>query len=59
MPTRAMDGRGRGGRGRSLIERLENIGQQPHRDPTPSLPLEGMDEHELHEGSESVDDTAL
>ena len=51
MPPCAIDGRGHGGRGRSgwghrYIERLDDIGQ-PQRDPTPSLPLEGMDERKL------------
>ena len=58
MPPRAIDGRGRGNRGHRCVQRLKNVGQQHHGDPTPSLPLEGMDEQELPEGSESIDDTA-
>ena len=62
MPPRTIGGRGRGGHGhngrgrRHRVVRLEDVGQ-PHRNPSPSLSLEGMDEHELPEASESVDDT--
>ena len=48
MPPRAVSGRGHGGQGRNgrghhgLVVRLEDVGQ-PHRDPSPSLSLEGMD----------------
>ena len=54
--SRAHGGQGRDGRGRRhRVVRLVDIGQ-PHRNPTPSLPLKGMDKYDLPKGKESVDD---
>ena len=55
---RGCEGQGHNGQGRHRrVIRLEDVGQ-PHRDLSQSLSMEGMDEHELPKGSESVDDTA-